>query len=274
MRRARGEGAAPRTPCGHPMKEQTKLKTRRAFVIGARLLAVGCALAVTAAVSAYLTVRSSVSGRDVLVPDLVGVDRKTAESLLTKQGLAIELVAERHDPRVPAGSVLAQEPAAGSSLKVDRKVKVVVSLGEEGAAVPEVRGTAARMAQITLQQQGYRVAGPVYAYAPGAEENLVLAQDPLPGEFGARAGQVGLLISRGRRPQVYVMPDFTGRSEAEAERLLQRAGLRSAPARKERSPAVAPGTILRQRPEAGYPVRSGDLITLVVAEQGGDDEHE
>jgi serine/threonine-protein kinase len=256
------------------MKEQTKQKTRRAFVLGAKVSMVGVALAVTAAVSAYLTVRQSVSGRDVLVPDLVGVDRQTAEGLLTKQGLALELVAERHDPRVPAGSILAQEPTPGSSLKVDRKVKVVVSLGEEGAAVPEVRGTAARMAQITLQQQGYRVAGPVYAYAPGADENLVLAQDPLPGEFGARAGQVGLLISRGRRPPVYVMPDFTGRTQAEAERLLARAGLRVSPARHERSPAVPAGTVLRQRPEAGYPVRSGDLITLVVADQGGEDGNE
>ncbi|HKQ98520.1 MAG TPA: PASTA domain-containing protein [Candidatus Polarisedimenticolia bacterium] len=256
------------------MREQTKLRTRRTLVAGAKLFLVGTALAVTAAVSAYLTVRSSVSGRDVLVPDLVGVDQKTAESLLRKQGLALELVGERHDPTMKAGNVLVQEPVPGSSLKVDRKVKVVVSLGEEGAAVPEVRGSAARMAQITLQQQGYRVAGPVYAYAPGADENLVLAQDPLPGEFGARAGQVGLLISRGRRPPVYVMPDFTGRTQAEAERLLARAGLRTAPARHERSPAVAAGTVLRQRPESGFPVRSGDLITLVVADAGGEDDHE
>ena len=256
------------------MKEPTKQKTRRALLAGAKLFVVAVALALTAAVSAYLTVRRSVSGGDVLVPDLVGVDRKTAEGLLLKQGLALELVAERYDPRVPAGNVLAQEPIPGSSLKVDRKVKVVVSLGEEGAAVPEVRGSAARMAQITLQQQGYRVAGPVYAYAPGAGENLVLAQEPLPGEFGAHAGQVGLLISRGRRPPVYVMPDFTGRTQAEAERLLARAGLRAAPTRRERSPAVPAGTVLRQRPEAGYPVRSGDLITLVVAGEGGDDDHE
>ena len=256
------------------MKEQTKKTARRALVTGATIAVIGGALVLTAAVSAYYTVRHSVSGRDVLVPDLVGVDQKTAEGLLSKQGLAIERVAERHDPRVPAGNVLAQEPAPGSSLKVDRKVKVVVSLGEEGAAVPDVRGRAARMAQITLQQQGYRVAGPVYAYAPGADENLVVAQDPLPGEFGAREGQVGLLISRGRRPAVYVMPDFTGRTQAEAERLLARAGLRTAPARRERSPAVAAGTILRQRPEAGYPVRSGDLITLVVADGGGNEDHE
>lgn len=256
------------------MKEQTKLRARRTLVVGAKLMAVGGALVLTAAISAYFTVRRSVSGGDVLVPDLVGVDRATAEGLLQKQGLALDLVAERHDPRVPAGSVLAQEPGPGSSLKVDRKVKVVVSLGEEGAAVPEVRGNAARMAQITLQQQGYRVSGPVYAYAPGTDENMVVAQDPLPGEFGAREGQVGLLISRGRRPPVYVMPDFTGRTQSEAERLLAKAGLRAAPTRRERSPGVTAGTVLRQRPEAGYPVRPGDLITLVVADGGREDEHE
>jgi len=256
------------------MRERTLRAIRRTLIAGLQVFVLGAALAIVAAVSAYLTVRRTVSGREVLVPELVGLAADDAGRLLRRQGLAIETVAERHDPTVEAGHVIAQEPAPGSGIKVDRKVKVVVSLGEKGAAVPELRGGAARMAQITLQQQGYRVAGQVYAFTARAEENLVLGQDPLPGEFGARDGKVGLLVSRGRRPPVYVMPDFIGRPEVEAERLLARAGLRAAPPSRETSPAAAPGTILRQRPESGYPVRPGDLITLVVAQAAGGEDHE
>jgi serine/threonine-protein kinase len=256
------------------MRERTLSAIRRTLIAGAKVLAVGGVLAVVAAMSAYLMVRRTVSGREVLVPELVGLAADEARGLLGKQGLAIETVAERHDPAVPEGHVIAQEPAPGSSIKVDRKVKVVVSLGEAGEAVPELRGGAARMAQITLKQQGYRVAGQVYAFAGRVEENLVLGQDPVPGEFGSRDGAVGLLVSRGRRPPVYVMPDFVGRRAEEAGRVLARAGLRAAPAQHERSPAVEPGTILRQRPESGYPVRPGDLITLVVADAGGGDDRE
>jgi beta-lactam-binding protein with PASTA domain len=70
------------------------------------------------------------------------------------------------------------------------------------------------------------------------------------------------------------MPDFVGRREEEAKRVLARAGLRAAPPRRETSPAATPGTILRQRPESGYPVRPGDLITLVVAQGSGGEDHE
>jgi len=254
------------------MKERTVRALRRTLITGLKVFAVGAALAIVGALSAYLTVRRTVSGREVLVPQLVGLSADEARRLLDKQGLAIETVAERHDPAVEAGHVIAQEPSPGSGIKVDRKVKVVVSLGEAGAAVPELRGGAARMAQITLRQQGYRVAGQVYAFAGKVDENLVLGQDPLPGEFGARDGSVELLVSRGRRPPVYVMPDFVGRRQEEAERVLARAGLRPAPVQHETSPAAEPGTILRQRPESGYPVRPGDLITLVVADAGGGDD--
>jgi beta-lactam-binding protein with PASTA domain len=67
------------------------------------------------------------------------------------------------------------------------------------------------------------------------------------------------------------MPDLTGHTEAEARRFLERAGLRSGPAqRRDMGAGARAGTIVAQRPESGYPVRSGDLITLTVA--GGGEE--
>src|SRR5262245_29952198 len=130
------------------------------------------------------------------------------------------------------------------------------------------------MAQVNLRQQGYKVGGQVFVHSGKPAENLVLGQDPLPAEAGARDGRRGLLVTRGSRPPVFVMPDCVGRTEEEAKPVLARAGLCAAAARREASPVAAPGTILRQRPESGYPVQPGDLITLVVADsvEGGDDE--
>src|SRR5262245_57981620 len=134
------------------MRERTLHVIRRTLVLGLKVFIVGAAVAIVAAVSAYLTVRHSVSGRSVAVPDVVGLSADEAGRLLRRQGLEAETVAQRHDPRVETGHVIAQEPAPGARIKVDRKVKVVVSLGEEGAAVPELRGGAARMAQVNLRQ--------------------------------------------------------------------------------------------------------------------------
>ena len=246
---------------------------RRYLLTALKIGLLGAALAVVAAVSAYVMVRRSVSGGDVLVPSLAEMTAGEAEAVLRKQGLLLEAVAERNDPRVGPGRVLAQEPPAGASIKRDRKVKVILSLGDKGGAIPDVRGNAARSAQIALQQQGLRVAGQVYAYSPKDPENLVIAQDPPAGEFGRAEAEVGLLVSRGRRPLVYVMPDLTGRPQDEVVRFLERAGLRSGAVRQERTEGGGPAhTVIAQRPEAGYPVRAGDLVTLTVSAGGGDDE--
>ena len=248
---------------------------RRYLMTAIKLTIFGSILVVVAAVSAYLTVRRAVSGRDVLVPDLVMMDETEAESVLKKQGLLIERVAERHDPRVASGMILAQEPVAGSSIKIDRKVKVVISLGDKGGAIPELRGSAARSAQISLQQMGLKMTRQAFAYSQRESENLVMAQDPLAGEFGLKEGQVSLLISRGRRPATFVMPDLTGRTQEEVLRFLTRAGLRPGPVRRDSDAGAGrPGEVLAHRPEAGYPVRSGDLISLTVSGAGsqGDDD--
>jgi len=250
------------------MNERILSLLRRSARTGIKIAVIGAAVVLVAAVSAYLTVRRSVSSRDIVVPEVIGMTTDEATAALRKQALVLEPVAERHDAHVEVGHILAQEPAPGSTIKAERKVKVVLSLGEEGAVIPDLRGSAARGAQIALQQQGYRLSGQVYAWSRKEDENLVIAQDPPAGGAGVKEGRVSLLVSRGRPPVVYVMPDLTGRSEAEARRFLERAGLRPGPARHQADAAGAPGTVVAQRPEAGYPVRAGDLVSLTLAGPG------
>ena len=254
------------------MNERPNRPFVRSAVTAFKLLLVVGALVVVAAISAWLTVRRAVSSGDVLVPDLAGLSGPEAEKALRNQGLALDMSTERYDPRVPAGRILSQEPPSGSRIKADRTVRVIVSLGEKGSSVPELRGNAARTAQIALQQQGYRVGDLLYAYTPRSEENLVIGQDPMPGGAGAKDARVSLLVSRGRRPATYVMANLVGHSQQDGLRWLAKAGLRPAPARRDPHSAASAGTIVAQRPESGWPVRSGDLVTLTVA--GEEPDHE
>jgi serine/threonine-protein kinase len=230
----------------------------------------GVSLVLVAALSAYFSVRRSISGGDVQVPDLAEMTTAEAAAMLQASGLTLEEAAQRNDARVDAGRILAQDPLPGTDIKQQRKVKVVVSLGLKITAIPDLRGVVARKAQITLQQQGLRVGGQVYAYSRREEENLVMAQDPLPGSAGLGEGKVSLLISRGAPPRTFVMPELTGHSEADAVALLNRVGLKPGPVRRDPAQPAARGMVVAQSPEAGYPVRSGDLIMLTVG-QGSED---
>jgi eukaryotic-like serine/threonine-protein kinase len=248
-----------------PDKDQVRRHAFFALKIG--LLAL--VLAGIAAFSAYYTVRHSVSGRDVQVPELTAMTVPEASALLQKSGLALEEAAERNDDTVEEGRILAQDPPAGSVLKLDRKVKVVVSLGNRITLTPELRGTAARRAQITLQQQGTRLGKELYVFSKRDAESQVIAQDPLPGGPAAREGKISLLVSRGPRPRTFIMPELVGRPERSVLAFLAKAGLRSAPSRHDAARVEAPGTVIAQDPDAGFPVSAGDLVTLTVAGEGG-----
>jgi len=227
-------------------------------------------LVVVVGLSAYMTVRRSVSGRDVEVPNLSGLTAEDASALLKKNHLVLEEAAQRNDETMDAGRILAQDPAPGTAIKPQRKVKVVISLGNKVNSIPELRGGAARKAQITLQQQGMKLGDQVYVYSRRVEENMVIAQDPLPESAGLRDAKVALLVSRGAPPRAYVMPNLMGRGETEVLAFLARAGVRVAPLRRDPSSAGAPGTVAGQEPSPGFPVRSGELVTLTIAGGGRD----
>lgn len=243
------------------------IEVRRQALLFAKIGSVGALLVLVAALSAYFTVRSTVSGGDVSVPDLSELTVAEAAALLKKSGLTLEEAAQRNDERVDEGRILAQDPPPGAAIKERRKVKVVVSLGARASSIPDLRGGAARKAQITLQQQGLRLGSEVYVYNRKVAENMVVAQDPMP-DGAPPTGKVALLVSRGQPPRTWVMPDLSGRSERDVTVFLNRAGLRVGPVRRDPARPEPPGTIVAQTPAAGYPVRSGDLVALTVAGQG------
>jgi len=226
------------------------------------------ALFATAALSGYLSMRKAVRGGEVEVPALQGTTIQEATHALKGLGLFLEKSGERSDGHFEAGQILTQDPPGGSRLKRNRKVRVVVSLGTEVIQVPLLVRQPARRAQIALQQAGLRVGEIAYAYSESMEGDRILAQEPPPGTPRARQGQVDLLVSKGPRPWVWVMPLVEGQNLAGVTRVLADAGFRVGNIRREAAAGVVPGTVLQQYPLAGYPLREGDSISLVVSSEG------
>lgn len=235
-------------------------------------------LALVFAGSFYLTMRLVFVGREITVPDLAGLSLEEARAELNHVELYMESVAERHDDRVPKDHVSAQDPPAGTTIKTGRKVRVTVSLGPLTVAIPRLEGQTLRGAEIAVQRDGLSLGRIAYAHVEGAPAGLVLAQDPPPAQpdgqgsgegeeaAGSGDGRLNLLVSRGPRETIYVMPDFTRRSLEDVRRAAERAGLRLGAIRRERVSGVPRGTVVRQYPQAGHPVSRQDIISLVLGE--------
>jgi len=220
------------------------------------------ALVVVAGLAAYLTIRVMTGKDSVEVPDLVGLPMPEALRRLDEVGLRIRIEEEgknAFDDRIPAGNVLRQSPAPGSYLKQDRRVRVVLSLGRRDVFVPRVVGEAATAAQMRIHDAGLRLGDIVYVPSELVPENVVIDQEPT--RLTGTESRVGLLVSSGAVPLAFVMPDLLGRPAVRSRDFLELNGFRVR-VETEYYDGVAEGTVVRQKPLAGYLVRVGDAIWL------------
>jgi serine/threonine-protein kinase len=251
-------------------EENTTARARRGFrrlaSAAFKFVLIAIAFVAVLVASGYFTMRLALLGREVAVPDVTGMALSEAQESLSRKELFIETSAERHDDRVEKGRILAQDPPAGAEIKKFRKVKVVTSLGPRTLKVPDLRGLSLRAAQVKLQGEGLRAADVAYAHTLLGDADIVASQDPLPTGESVGEGGVSLLVSRGAREAVYVMPDLAGRQVEEARAVLEAHGVRVGSIRRERRGTQPRGTISRQYPEAGWPIAQGDVVSLVVSD--------
>jgi serine/threonine-protein kinase len=250
-------------------------RTRKWSIRAAWLVLIAVVLPVLFAGSFYLTMRAVLAGREVIVPDLSGLSMEDARVALQEVGLNFEESSERHDASIEKDHVTAQKPTAGTVIKRNRKIRVTISLGPLEVPIPDVRGQTLRSAELALQREGLTVGKIAYTHGD-LTPDVVLAQDPPPGhepftedldaEDQGVYGTVDLLVSRGEFERVYVMPDLTRLSLEDVEALAKRTGLRLGAVRRQRDSGVERGRVIRQYPQAGYPVGRQDIISLVLSD--------
>ncbi len=134
------------------------------------------------------------SPKEVPVPRVVGLPVQKAVEVLAAARFLTSQVLDRSSLQ-PTGTVVSQRPSAGSLLLEGSTVVLVVSTGENRAAVPDVRGLPLEEALAKLSAAGLRGAS-TYVTDP-APAGVVLSQDPLPGKIVARGSLVTLTVSSG-----------------------------------------------------------------------------
>lgn len=236
--------------------------TTRVWSAGKLLLLAGL-LVLTFGVFFYFSTRLALRSRDVVVPSLIGVAVNTASASLSDLGLTLKVEEGRRiDPKIPAGQVVAQDPAAGSTARRPRSVKVWLSAGARAPVVPSLLGASERTAQLRLQSDGLGLARLVELRTGDYPTDTVVSQVPAPNQKGV---DVALLVNRGERGATYVMPDVIGVQGDGAADLLRRYGFRVSVVGTYPYPGIPAGIVLRQNPRSGFQVAPGEPISLEVS---------
>lgn len=222
-------------------------------------------LLVIAMVGAYISIKISVIGTEVAVPDITGTAVERAYGILSDKGLFLEVEGEKNDERFAQGNIISQDPPAASKIRKGRKIKVIVSLGTREIQTPNLVGETERSARIRVTEEGL-IIGSVSSAQSDVEEGKVIAQSPPQGSNKLKGGGVNLLVSSGKQKMLYVMPDLIDRNYDDVEPLLRFTGLRTSVVVKERAPGARQGSIIAQNPLSGYPVGEKQTISLTIAD--------
>ena len=218
-------------------------------------------LASAAFLSAITAMRIAIHGREVTMPNLVGLNVSEASRILQPRGLVLR-VADRIYSDQPINAVVRQTPPSGLLMKVSQQAHVVLSLGQRQLQIPLLEGNSLRASRIELLRAGLQV-GEVSGVTVPTPVDTVMIQNPKPGA-GAATPRVDVLVSQGTREMAYVMPHLTGMNEIEAQHRLDIAQMR----RKVNyvtAPQWPHGAVIDQSPMSGTRVPASSTIELTVA---------
>lgn len=194
----------------------------------------------------------------VRVPDLAGKSLADAKDALKEAGLAPGVITRSFDQETGQGDVIRTQPKAGTELRPDAGVALVVSKGSP-VHMPDVTGQSEEEATASLEDAGLDVKIAAERVNSPEDEGSVAKQSAKEGTRLARGDSVTLTISKG--PRMIAVPDVTGRSIDAARTELSEAGFE---VKVDRSFPFLDDTVSKQSVEGGEEAPEGSTITITT----------
>ena len=142
------------------------------------------------------TVRINISkGQQTIgIPNVIGQSYDRAAEQLRSAGFTP--VRRDVDAAEPEGTVVEQNPRAGTLAPPGSEVQVSVSSGQATTSIPDVRGLDEASAQATLENEGWNVIIRDTPTQNPDEDGIVISQTPPPGQQADPGSRVTLFVGR------------------------------------------------------------------------------
>lgn len=147
-----------------------------------------------------VNIKVSKGGFQTQVPDVRGLSFAEAAKTLDLSGFKVGNVLRVTDPLKPAGTVIAQNPAAPAMVSGNRMVGLLISEGGEGrkemVLVPDLRGQTEKLAREIVQQSNLTVSSVITVESNVVPEGNIVRTQPRAGSRVPFGGAVSLYVAR------------------------------------------------------------------------------
>jgi eukaryotic-like serine/threonine-protein kinase len=144
----------------------------------------------------------------VTVPSFVGMNLEQAQAEAERRGIRV-FVAATQESSQPEGTILVQDPPAGS--QIDRGGTVNLTTAREAGmvAVPDLRNRTEQEAFQLIADAGLRFGERTEAFDPIVPAGLIIRQDPSANVFIAKGAPMSYVVSKGPEPTPTPTPEPT-----------------------------------------------------------------
>jgi serine/threonine-protein kinase len=193
----------------------------------------------------------------VEVPSVIGFTQDAALAALNSANLK----PSPHDvpSTKPPGTVVAQDPKAGTKVGEGSEVRINISSGPSTISLPDETGQPYDAAVSELQNAGFKVTKVTVESAEPVD--TVVDQTPNGGQ-AAKGTTITLKVSKG--PGTMPVPDETGQDQGTAKADLQQAGFSVKVVQQTTTNQGEDGVVLDQSPSGGADAKPGTTVTITV----------
>jgi beta-lactam-binding protein with PASTA domain len=200
-------------------------------------------------------------GKDrVTIPMVAGKSPADAAALLQTTLKNVVLINQANDT-VQSGLVIGTLPAAGTPVKPDAQVQLLVSTGPPLVSVPDETGQPQNAAADALTNAGFKVTV-TQDFSNSVPSGSVINQSPAGGNNATAVKFSPVTIDVSKGPQTVVIPSIPELTALDtAQRTLGQLGLK---VKVQRSFGGHAGLVVGMDPAAGTTVDVGSIVTLTV----------
>ncbi|HRW12920.1 MAG TPA: protein kinase [Syntrophomonas sp.] len=222
-------------------------------------------IAVLGLLSGALLSGGGLFGKEVVVPNVEGMDYKLADEELSKVGLVMSVVGKEYSNEFEKDVVISQDPGKERKVKEGRKVEVVISQGSELITVPNITGIDIQDAVVKLGNAGLNMGDIEKEYDEEKPEGMIISQDPARGSKEEAGTSVDVVVSQGKQPEKIAVPDLKGLTLDKARTALDDKKLVLGEVKREESTVYMADHIVKQDTDPGVMVEEGTRINVVIS---------
>lgn len=206
---------------------------------------------------------TTISQKEVYMPNLVGHSEEEAEKILQGLDLTMQVEQENSD-EVEKGMVISQKEKVDTVVPRFSKVTVVVSAGSDKVDISELGLSGMTLETAVRLLEGKNLKADVQEEASeDVTSGTIIRYEPE--DKVALGSTVILYVSTGPEDEFVPVPNLYGKTDAEAAALLSASGLVAGEVTKEYDNTVSAGHVISQGVEAGTQVAPGDTVDYTLS---------